>query len=385
MTSLYEVNLYNHTGILQRNFTDWESLSFTQRINAAWNHTIRFSCNIESEAADYILNTIEDDWIFEIEQVDLITGLKTRVYEGLHRTVVDQLTKAGRVILNLYGSGYTELLKRRLVEPLPGYEHNKKTGVAETIMKEFVRESAIEPENAERVIVGLSNQEDVGYGNIAEYSARYTQLPTVLKRLAEQGGVDFGVIRPDTAPRGTFEFVVLPIWGVDRRVGNIDGRPPIIFSTGLGNMVIPIFSRNSSEEINYVYVGGQGQGLDRRVIEMGNDAAIGRSPWNRREDFLDARQESTDEGLITSGMSELETRKVRESLTFDVRQTESVRWNRDWGLGDIITSYHRGRRFDKKIVEVSINISPEMGEEDERETLSVELKDPTLVFESSEE
>jgi hypothetical protein len=385
VTSLYEVSLFNHTGILQRKFTDWESMSFTQRINAAWNHNIRFSYNIESENADYILNTMEDDWIFEIDRTDLLTGLKKRVYEGFHRTTVDQLTLAGRVILNLYGSGYTELLKRRLVEPLPGLEHNKKTGVAETIMKEFVEESAISPENSERVIVGLSNQEDVGYGNIAEYSARYTQLPTVLKRLAEQGGVDFGVIRPDSAARGTFEFVVLPLWGVDRRVDNVEGRPPIVFSTGLGNMVIPIFSRNSSEEINYVYVGGQGQGLERRIIELSNEIAIARSPWNRREDFLDARQESSDEGLITSGTSELETRRVKETLTFDVRQTDSVRWNRDWGLGDIITSYHRGKRFDKKITEVSVNISPEMGEEDERETLSVELRDPTLVFEASEE
>jgi len=157
--------------------------------------------------------------------------------------------------------------------------------------------------------------------------------------------------------------------GDDRRVGNMDGNPPIVFSLLLGNMALPIYVLARTDEANVVYVGGQGEGTSR-VLEIRTDpATIADSPWNRREMFADARNEVTVAALQDKGDRKLEERQAEESFSFDVIQTHACVFGRDYFLGDLITARYSDIERDKKIVGVGIVV------QENRDTISVELAD----------
>lgn len=363
MADLYEVSIYNTEGVKQGILQGWEYLDFTQKLNGPWYHNLRYEVSSKDVAGEeYIAllrNTVDVDWILRVVRTDSVTGTKALVYEGFNRTIVDQSKKEGSIIFNLYGSGYTELLSRRVVIPPSGSENSDKLGNAETIMKEFVDEQAVNPVDTSRIIPGLTIETNLGRGGSLPSKARYTNLLTVLGQVAEGGGVDFGVIGAGTveSPQvGQFIFRVVPLWGLDRSVENEDGNDPTIISTALNNMGIAIHSRNRSEEKNIVYVLGAGEGINRRVVEQ-PFTGIQDSPWNRREAAIDARNEGSLAGLAVVGTDYLDEHKAQEILTFNIIQTSSCRWLTHWGLGDIVTARYYDRVFRQKVIEVSVRVS----------------------------
>lgn len=371
-TAGYELFFYDTTATRRLLLTGWEYFEFHQRVSSPWNHVLRIELGKDSPTLTFIRDNFERDWILEAYRTDEITGEKSRVYEGFNRTIVDQVTNEGIILLTMYGVGYSDLILRRIVVPEVGEEYSAKSGPAETIMKEFVLEQAITPVDSDRILPGLANETNVGRGETAEYSARYTNLMTVIQRCAEQGQVDFGVVGGDTT--GEFFFSVRDLWGTDRRVGNADGNPPTIFDLFLNNMEIPIFSKSGGDEKNTVYVGGEGIAANRTILEMEltDDTAV--SPWNRREAFVDARNQPTIDGLTTSGQAYLNENRYIEKFTFNLRQTLGTRWIRDWELGDLITARYFDEEFEKKIVEVSVTISAGETGNSQEEVISAELE-----------
>jgi len=361
MTSLYEVFVYDDDlvsyGILQ----GFEYLEFSQRVSSPWNHNIRFKTNNSSALASFFRGADGMiDWPIFIYRTDPVSDLRHLVYEGLNRTVVDQLDLEGNSIFNLYGVGFTELLQRRIILPPVGEEHLTFTGKAETVIKDFVDSQCVNPYDPTRVIPGLSIEVDTQQGSDVVYSGRYTILNTAVTRCAVDGGLDFGIVggNPDTVlPVGEFELQVRPLWGIDRSISNTDGNEATILDNTLGTMSIPIYSVNSSGEKNFVYVGGQGQGVNRDIVPVSDATAIATSPWNRREDFSDARMEETVVGLTLHGQNLLYNNKTTRNLTFNVTQSKSCRWGTEWNLGDIVTSKYFTIQYDQKIVQITARIS----------------------------
>lgn len=370
----YDIYFYNHSGERVYLLQVFRYMELHQRVSSPWNHVIRVEAAAENETViDFFRETLVRDFMIEVYRTDEVTGDRDLVYEGIHRTLVDQVKNSGIVVFTLYGTGYLQLLKRRIILPPDGFEHSSKSGVAEAVMKEFVDESAINPLDALRVITGLTNEAETNAGNTAEYSARYTNLYTVISRLSEQGGVDFGIVKNTTV--GTFLFQVRELWGTDRTATNTGGFVPIIFDLYLGNMMIPILSKNGGDEVNYVYIGGRNQGTDRIIETRENVDAIAVSPWNRHEAFVDARSEENSDGLQTRGQAVLDEQGYSERLTFNVQQTYGTRWVRDWVLGDIITARYAGLSFDKKIVEVVIIVSSGETGSAQIESISIEMEE----------
>lgn len=372
--AIYDVFFFDHTGAPVRLLDTYEYLELSQRVSDAWNYQIRINLAPEDTILlPFFRNTLVRDFIVEIYRTDPLTLDKDLVYEGFHRTLVDQIKQDGSVVLTLYGTGYTQILKRHIIIPAAGEENSNKSGPAETAMKAYVNDQCINPVDASRVIPGLSNEANANLGANAEYSARYTNLFTAVSRLAEQGSVDFGVIKG--ASVGTFIFRVRTLWGTDRRFGNSAGNLPTIFDVSLGNMLIPILSHRGSDEVNHAYVGGQGQGVSRVIREVFDAAARGMSPWNRHEAFVDARNEADTDGLDTRGRAYLEDHKSQTEFTFNVEQTEGTRWNRDWELGDLATARYAGLEFHKKIVQVNAIVSAGATGASRIENISVEMED----------
>lgn len=376
MTSLVgsgtEIYFYNHSGVLQKVLTGWEYVEYTQRVSSPWNHVIRMEMSYLDDMATFIRNTVVRDWIVEIYRSDEITGIKQLVYEGLHRTCVEQVRQSGTIIFTMYGVGYTDLLNRRIVIPPVGQGNLTFSGVAETVLKSFVSSQIVAPTDTARIFPGFSIESDAGQGSVTEYHARYTSLMTVCTDVAGTGGVDFGVI--GNGIPATFKFRVLPLWGSDKRQGNTAGNPPMVFDLALHNMDIPIHSLSANDEVNHIYIGGQGQDVARTIIEM-SSGAESVSPWNRIEAFVDARQESSASGLTTIGQQYLNKYAVIDTLSFNIIQNDGTRWLRDWVLGDIITAKYYDLSFSKKLTKITVTLSAGASGSSQNEVISVEMEE----------
>jgi hypothetical protein len=378
MTATYEIYFYDTAGTLQLLLEGWKRLEFHQKLNDAWYANLRMNMSYLDTRLDFFRNDLTRDWIMEVYRRNPRDNSKGLVYEGLHRTLVDQALKSGTIELTLYNSGYTSLLGRRVVIPPSGEEHSVKSGAAETIMKAFVDDQMISATDADRNIAALSNEADAGSGDTAEYSARYTKLSTVIARCAEQGGVDFGIVGDGLLKNHLvpdWEFQVRPTWGSDLTQGNSEGNPPTIFDLFVGNMEIPILSRSGGDEVTTVYVGGGGTGTDRTIAEEENAAAAAISPWARAEAFYDARNEDGSDGLTTQGQAYLSKHSFEEKFTFNILQTDGAEWPKHYALGDIITATYFDQTFSMKIVEMTVVVTA--GTSGQIEVINAELENVT--------
>lgn len=368
-TELYSIHIYDHAGTLQRVLRRWNRLEYHQRVNNAWNCQITITTALDSEIATF-LRSMQDDWFTLIYRTDPLTLEKKLVYEGFHLTLVDQVDSVGNLIFNIYGGGYTDLLKRRVVIPPAGSENLSFAGPGESVLKAFANACLLAPSDPDRIFPGVTIEADSGLGLYTQYDARYINLYSVCQTVADASQLDFGIYGSD--PPGKFYLRGQPLWGLDRRIYN-GVNPIMLFDLQIGNMEIPILSKNSSEEKNYIYVGGDGSGEDRTVIELQDIVAISRSPWGRKEAFVEGRQQVTGDPLEAVGYAYLRQNKKQNNFTFDITQTINSRWLRDWGLGDVITARYFDFDFDKHITEVSVIVSS--SETGLIESLSIEMED----------
>lgn len=383
-SDIYEVRLYDHDFNLIGLLQGWSRLEYHQRINSPWNHLIEWRFGAEDTQRIAELSVLVPDMPILIYRGNVETGAWNRVYEGFHLTTVDQQTKNGDYIITLYGSGFTDLLNRRIVIPPANSENRTYSGNADYVMKSFVIDACTQPKppevspyDTDRIMPNLTVLPFTGEGGTVEYSARYTNLLTILENLADEGNMRFGIVGNDH-PFNGFTFVCKPIWGSDRRINssNPNKGTPILFSPELDNMEIPILSRNYSDEKNVVYVGGRGVGTERMMLELTDVDAEALTPWSRKEAFSDSRGEGTMDGMLTAGKRYLEEYSARTSLTFNVRQTPGCQWIRDWNVGDIITAKYRDYLATEEITEVSVYVTfSDSAELIER--VDVELKDLT--------
>src|SRR5574341_194690 len=172
--SIYDLYLYNHGGTKVLLVDTYEFLEFNQTISDSWNHILRINYAPDDSRLTFYRTTLVRDFFFEIHRYDPVTQVREIVYEGFHRTLVDQMKQDGSVVLTLYGTGYSQLLKRRIIIPAVGQENSVKTGIASTAMKAYVTDQAITPTDATPVITGLSNDSGAAVGTplIVRPSAR---------------------------------------------------------------------------------------------------------------------------------------------------------------------------------------------------------------------
>lgn len=283
-------------------------------------------------------------------------------YEGLHRTWVWQADASGEEQFISYGASYNSLLARRIVAAYAGSAGSDKAGKAESVIKAYVNENA-GPGAADRLLPGFAVQTSGSGGNDWTGSRSWRNLLEVCQDIAYAGGGDFQVV--GTGP-ATFEFR----WftgqmGTDRTIGN---ENPVVFSLQRNNMLQPVLSVNHGQEYNCVYVLGSGEEASRTVLIVASAGAMGVSPWNRVEVSRQATNEGTTDGLTSAGVAELRAGAAQQSMGLGVAQTPECAYGVHYFLGDIVSALYK-QRVDKKIVKVSLDVTPD------DETIKVELAD----------
>lgn len=193
---------------------------------------------------------------------------------------------------------------------------------------------------------------DIGSTATIDFQASFKNLDIIVEKLARQGllGIRF---RPDYLNRQ----IIFEIYqGKDRSVSQgANGR--VIFSESYNNLTNAIYKYNNQLYKTKAIVGGEGEGLDRVIVEVGEGEGL-----DLREMFVDARDLSS-EGLTTEqykaalrqrGLDALTEAAKAESLEAEVDPNINFSYKTDWDLGDIVTVKKKkwGYYMDQRVTEV---------------------------------
>lgn len=130
----------------------------------------------------------------------------------------------------------------------------------------------------------------------------------------------------------------------------------VIFDQERGNLADPFLRYDYTDEINYVYAGGPGQGTERDIQQVYDADRYNISQWNRCEGFADARNQSTSDGIADAGRALLESGRPHIRFGGVPIDTQGTRFGRDWDFGDKVRARYRGQEFDAIIRAVVLSV-----------------------------
>lgn len=350
---------------------------------------------------------VNDEFARELRK-DMIVALnKNKV--GIIKHCEVQFDESGKISENWTFKGWTLKgeLQKRLSIPPSHTSHDNKSGNAETVMKHYVNNHFVNPVDPNRKMPNLEIAPNLNRGEQINWQSRFKVIAEELAEISLATGLGWDVIL-DTENK---KFVFEVFEGKNRSVNQRENSP-VFFSPEFGNVKAQSFLDSDLEVRNVGYVGGQGEGVEREVVVIGNDI----SGYERFETFIDARdideEDPDSETLEQRGqrkMAEMQNelffeaeivtpiRKDVYSHEFQTfvhhtqpvfkrkRQTEWVdtfTYEKDYDLGDIVTIMNRkwGVIVDRRITKIT-----EIYEQDgfkleavfgqERPTLISKLKD----------
>ena len=252
---------------------NYESLIWTDRYNEIGDFELYFAMDpalLDIYVPDYYLISYDSEYIMIIEDLKVQTDL-----EG-----GDHLIVTGRSL--------ESILCRRIVWT--------QTTVSGSFMKAIdtiLKKNVYGPKKATRVIPEFEWSEadkeatDQSIKDLVIEETQFTGdvIYDVLKTLCDQFDVGFSLKRnPET---GKFMFNLYN--GIDRSYDQTD-RPCVVFSPDFDNLISSDYTENKSKYCNVTLVAGEGEGPDRRTLEVGDLEVSG---LNRRELFTDARDLSS--------------------------------------------------------------------------------------------
>lgn len=141
--------------------------------------------------------------------------------------------------------------------------------------------------------------------------------------------------------------------GVDRSINQME-NPRIIFAPNNDNMFSSKYDFDMSESKNVALVGGEGEGLERKLRSVGNASGL-----DRRETFIDASS-AKDEGdlvdyydaLINEGKNKLSELVATSKFEAEIDPTV-YKYKTDFNLGDVVTVENNyGVIINARIVEI---------------------------------
>jgi hypothetical protein len=356
MTTQYACWLLNQSaGYPLDLIEEFQSLDYVKTVNNVGAFTLTLPASFDLSLVQ------EDSRIAVMRQPD--GGARTLDFVGFVRKIGK--TQRGQAeYWTLYGYDLNYLLQSRIVAYAAGEAQSAKTGAADNIMKAIVREnlgaSAIAARNL--TASGFTVQADVGLGTSLEKGFAWRNVLDVLKEIAdashsvETTSAYFGIVPLNIGWECEFRTNIVQ-WGLDHRSPS-GAAGVVIFSLELANITDVDRVRSWADEITYAYAGGQGEGVARVIQESQDAARVGASPFNRKEIFVDARNETVAAAVLDAADSAV--RNGRPHNTFNgslVNIAGSSIYGRDYGHGDYVTAVYHGETIDCRIDTVRVNIN----------------------------
>lgn len=179
------------------------------------------------------------------------------------------------------------------------------------------------------------------YPEMVDFQATYQNCLKVIKKLSAASAIGFR-IRPDFVNK---QMIFEAYKGVDHSIQQYD-NPHVEFSERYNNVEKFNYTENDQLYRNMAYVGGEGEGSARTIVQVGSTTATG---FNRYETFVDARDIQREDGMTDAvylnvvrqrGLERLSEMTLAQSVECEVSTANFV-YKQDYDLGDIVTVIRR--------------------------------------------
>lgn len=324
---------------------DYESMFFTR----SWHGigSIELRINRYKKYADTLLKN----------NLILVGRDLNKVFIIKHREI--ELDKQGKATENWTVKGYAlkTIIAQRITLPPSHTAYDNKSGSYETVMKHYVNNHLVNPVDIKRKITNLIIAPDQQRGGYISYSSRFKNVAEEQSTLSLSSGLGWDVLLDLDNKRFVFDVFA----GRDLTQSQ-SSNPPVIFSPQFDSIETMSFAQSELNYKNVAYVAGLGEGVERRVVEIGDFAGL-----DRHELFIDARDvaETDDEGnpipeeqiiqsLIDRGQQKLKEMMQEEYLEGQILTKSPFVYEKDYDLGDIVTIQNLdwGVTLDARITEI---------------------------------
>lgn len=314
---------------------DYESLQFARGWTEAGEFTIKINWN-KPHAQEFIRNRV------------ILLGIDN-TKAGIILEVNKSFNEGGKGSETVIAKGkeIKHLLSRRIVVPPAGFERYEINDVAETVMKTLVTDQCGSGATASRVFAMLNVVGDQSRGGAYLLSSRYTK--TVADDLAACSlATGVGWLLNFNTSTNKFDFDIGV--GVDRRTTQ-NTNPWAVFSKDYDSARSAEFVSSEISYKNLVYVGGQGQGADRLVLQAYTSAEP--TDIDRRELWVDARELDNENDLTDKATAALTQNSFTEYVDGQTLAYCPIQYQRDYNLGDLVTLKAFGETTHARIVKVT--------------------------------
>ena len=262
-----------------------------------------------------------------------------KVFMIKHREI--ELDSDGKITENWLIKGYAlkSIVAQRITIPPAHTAYDNKSGSYETVMKHYVNANLVNPAEG-REIPQLVIAPDLQRGEQVSYSSRFKNLAEEMSTLSLASGLGWDVSIDIANKRWIFNIVE----GRSLIAGQ-SLLPPVIFSPQFESLKSLQYVQSELNYKNVAIVAGQGEGVDRRVIEVGDYSGI-----DRHEIFIDARdvaevdddeqplpEQQIIQALADRGQQQLNELMQEEYLEGQILTNSPFRYQVDYDYGDIIT------------------------------------------------
>lgn len=172
------------------------------------------------------------------------------------------------------------VLGQRVTIPPAHTSHDRKSGSAETVMKHYVDRHFVNPSDPSRKIDYIEIAPDKKRGKYVKWESRFKNVADEISDISKAGNLGFYMYADMVRKKWIFD-VIEPR---DLTQDNVEGNPPVFFSPDFTTIKSQTFVDSDSNYRNVAYVGGQGEGVDRKIVKIGNESGI-----DLYEEFIDAR------------------------------------------------------------------------------------------------
>lgn len=306
------------------------------------NRPDTFIVNVSAESAQQATR-LREGWGLVVQDGDFkVSGVITQFF----RTAKDN-----NLEVEVTCTSELAFLGDRLTYPDPAHEETQQQaarwqerGACETVIKNLVAKNlGVEALEARRV-PGFAVAPSQGRGGDASVDTRLKNLLDVVEPMATAGGLRMNV---QFSP-GALTFDTIPTRNLSRRVR----------LSWVSGEVIGWEMTDRAPSVTAVIVGGQGEGVDRRL-----DARQRLDSWRRRIEIFKDRRDTDDAGALEKTANEELDKGISERIMkVTVQESDTRKFGVAFDVGDTITLdvAPNVTPYDSRIVEAKIMWSDNM-------------------------
>jgi hypothetical protein len=279
----------------------------------------------------------------------------------LIRKVADVIDKDGTRQYQITAYDALHLLKRRIVPYNDGNPESQKQDWADDMCKEIVYENlgAGAADVNRDLSAWLSIDADFGAAPQATKLFSRRIVMEVLQEIAQSSYdngtfLAFDLVYDPIGRRLTFKTYTGQR-GVDR--SGSGNSKLVIVGENYNGILSASLTFDHEEEYNYIYAAGQSVGDIVAIYEIGDDAAIGKSPFNRCEFLQNASGTDDADELKEEAKAALSQYKAKTILQCEIDAlAKGSEYGIDFGYGDKIAIEFGGKSYNVLVNAISVKV-----------------------------